>query len=410
MYLDASYQGRLGRNLFASRDIMQWNDIKDPTSGQTWIEAARILEGHRLNATPIANIQNIPWFENMYPAGTIDAIFVGEGLSNTRAAYAAMSGAGPNTTAPDCDIDDDGDNDICGGNGIDWTFMQWILDRFSGRNLFEHPQYAALAAYGTVGNSDYHGASFTLRQRMSGITWDLNYTWSKSLDDASGLNNAGTYAGGSFILNALRQEDFRSVSDFDLRHVVNANAVWEIPIGKGRTFLSNSNKFVDAVIGGWQMSGIFRYNTGYPFSVSCVGGWPTNWQRNSYCPRNAPIQTSPTKSGATPNNFADPVAAFRSFRSPGPGESGDRNALRLPSYIVLDMGMQKSFGMPWSENHKLSLRVDAFNMTNTQRLTGFNSASLNTDPQFGSPPTNWGNFTAIQGAPRIMQWAVRYDF
>jgi hypothetical protein len=238
----------------------------------------------------------------------------------------------------------------------------------------------------------------------------VNYTWSKSLDDASGLNNAGTYSGGSFILNALRQEDFKSYSDFDLRHVINANAVWDIPIGRGRNFMNGINKVVDAFIGGWQLSSIFRYNSGYPFSLSCVGGWPTNWQRNSYCVRNEPIQTSPTKAGLFPNNFSDPVAAFKSFRSPGPGESGDRNALRLPSYINLDMGMQKSFGMPWSEGHKLSLRVDAFNVTNTQRLTGFNTASLNTDPQFGTPPANWGNLTAIQGTPRILQWAIRYDF
>ncbi|MDI1241120.1 MAG: hypothetical protein PSX80_04285, partial [bacterium] len=102
--------------------------------------------------------------------------------------------------------------------------------------------------------------------------------------------------------------------------------------------------------------------------------------------------------------------AYNSFRSPGPGESGDRNQLRFPSYIVLDMGMQKSFQMPWAESHSLKLRVDAFNVTNTQRLTGFNNASLNTDPQFSTAPTNWGNFTAIQGAPRILQFAIRYDF
>ncbi len=407
MYLDASYQGRLGRNLFASRDIMQPNNIKDPQSGQTWNEAARILEAQRLRATPIASIANIPWFENMYPAGTIASVFgMTAGLSNTRAAYAVMSGAGPRTTAPDCAAT----AGYCDGNGIDWTYMQWILDRFSGRNLFYNPQYAALAAYGTIGSSDYHGASFTVRQRVKGLTWDLNYTYSKSMDDASGLQNAAAYGGSSFILNSLEQQDFRSVSDFDLRHIVNANAVWDVPIGKGRTFLSNSNKFVDGLIGGWTMSSIFRYNTGYPFSVSCVGGWPTNWNRYSFCARgSANTQTSPTKAG-TPNNFSNVTTAYQSFRSPGPGESGDRNHLRFPSYIVLDMGMQKSFGMPWSERQKLSLKVEAFNVTNTQRLTGFNTANLSTDPQYGTPPTNWGNYTGIQGTPRIMQFAIRYDF
>lgn len=407
MYMDLSYQGRLGRNLFASRDIMQPNNIRDPQSGQTWYEAARILESHRLSGTPIANIPNLPWFENMYNAGTIAGIFgMTAGLSNTRAAYAVMSGAGPNTTAPDC-VATAG---YCDGNGIDWTYLQWILDRFSGRNLFYNPQYAALAAYGTVSSSDYHGATLTVRQRVKGLTWDLNYTFSKSMDDASGLQNAASFGGSSFILNSIEQGDFRSVSDFDLRHILNANAVWEVPVGRGRTFLNGTNKALDALIGGWQLSSVFRYNTGYPFSVSCVGGWPTNWNRYSYCARgSANTQTSPTKAG-TPNNFSDPTAAYKSFRSPGPGESGDRNHLRFPGYIVMDMGMQKSFQMPWSERQKLSLRIEAFNITNTQRMTGFNNATLSTDPQYGTPPTNWGNYTAIQGSPRIMQFALRFDF
>jgi hypothetical protein len=412
MYLDASYQGRLGRNLFASRDVMQPNNIRDPKSGQTWYEAASILERARISKTPIAQIQSQPFFENSYAPGLLDSILFGAGLTNTQAAYGFMSGYNASTTAPDC-----ASVGGCYGSGIDWTYLQDILDRYSGKTLFYNRQYGALAAYGTIGNSDYHGMSLTLRQRLSGVTWDVNYTWSKSIDDASGLQNAATFGGSSFILNALRQEDFRSVSDFDLRHIVNANVVWDVPIGKGRSYLNGMNKVLDGILGGWQLSGIFRFNTGYPYSLSCVGGWPTNWNRYSYCVRQTDVETTTNPSytyagqvNGSPNNFADPVAAYKSFRSPGPGESGDRNQLRFPSYIVLDMGLQKSFGMPWSEGHRLSLRVDAFNVTNTQRLTGFNIANLNTDPQFSSPSTNWGNFTAIQGAPRIMQFAVRYDF
>ena len=407
MYLDASYQGRLGRHLLASRDIMQPSNLRDPQSGQTFNEAARILEGHRLAKTPIANIQNLPFFENIYTPGSLDGIFFGAGLSNTRVVYAVMSGYNASTTAPDCATATGGVG--CYGYGIDWTYLQDNLDRYTGKQLFYNRQYGALAAFGTIGSSDYHGATLTLRQRFSGMTWDINYTYSKSMDDASGLQNAANFGGSSFILNALEQEDFRSYSDFDLRHIVNANAIWDIPVGKGRTFLKDTNKFVDAVLGGWQLSSIFRFNTGYPFSLSGVGGWPTNWNRYSYVVRVKDVQTSPTKVG-TPNNFGDVAAAYNSFRSPGPGESGDRNQLRFPSYIVLDMGLQKSFAMPWAEGHKVSFRVDAFNVTNTQRMTGFNNATLNTDPQFGSAPTNWGNFTGIQGAPRILQFALRYDF
>jgi hypothetical protein len=406
MYIDASYVGRLGRNLLASRDVMAPNNIRDPQSGQTYFEAAMILEGHRRAQTPISQIPNLPFFENTYTAGQLDNLFFGAGLTNTRAAYALMSGT-PGSTAPDC-----GTIGGCYGFGIDWTYLQDVLDNNTGKRLFYNRQYGALAAFGTIGNSDYHGATLTVRQRTKGITWDLNYTFSKSIDDASGLQNAATFGGSSFILNALNQSDFRAVSDFDIRHLVNANAVWDVPLGRGRQFFSGMNKFADAILGGWQMVGVFRYNSGLPFSLSGVGGWPTNWNRYSYVVRLNDVETKSTPNGVFngPNNFADARAAYRSFRSPGPGESGDRNQLRFPSYIVLDMGIEKSFSMPWKEGHKLSIRAEAFNVTNTQRFTGFNTANLSTDPEKGSAPTNWGNFTNIQGSPRVMQFAIRYDF
>jgi hypothetical protein len=87
---------------------------------------------------------------------------------------------------------------------------------------------------------------------------------------------------------------------------------------------------------------------------------------------------------------------------------------RVPGYVNLDLGLGKSFTMPWSEGHKLQIRVEAFNITNTQRMgqidtsrTGFGMAL---DPVNATPPTNWSNFTAIQGTPRVMQFGFRYEF
>ena len=85
LYIEASYVGRLGRHLLASRDIMTPNDIKDPSSGQTWYQAAGILEAYRRARTPVDQIPNLPFFENLYAPGLIDSIFFGTGLSNTRA-------------------------------------------------------------------------------------------------------------------------------------------------------------------------------------------------------------------------------------------------------------------------------------------------------------------------------------
>ena len=389
LYIEASYIGRMARNLLASRDIMTPNNIRDPRSGQTWYEAAGILEQHRLRNTPIAQIPALPFFENMYLPGEIDGLLFGAGLTNTQAAYGFMA------------ITDDTPG--CAGAplfgcydiGNDWTFLQDVLDSNTTRQLFYNRQYGALSAYGTIAGSDYHAGTISLRQRFRGLTWDLNYTYSKSIDDASGIQTSGVF-GQAFIMNALRPEDNRAVSDFDVRHIINFNSVWELPIGRGKSWFNGMNKYADAILGGWTVSSVFRYNTGFPISgVSAnfvdIAGWPTNWNSRSFVVRTRDIQSSPTRNGVNgvPNLFEDPVAAYQSFRVAAPGETGDRNALRYPGYIVLDMGLYKSFNMPWNENHKIQFRVEAFNVTNTQKFTTVDSI-FGLDPFKNNPQDTLG--------------------
>lgn len=416
LYVEASYVGRLARNLLATRDVMTTNNIRDPRSGQTWYEAANILENLRRNRTPISQVPALPFFENLFPAGSINALLFGvPGLTNTQAAYGFMA----TNDTPGCEPT--GPLAGCYEFGTDWTFLQDVLDNNSttlgAPKYFYNRQYGALSAYGTIASSDYHAGTLSVRQRFKGLTWDLNYTFSKSLDDASGLQSSGVY-GQAFILNALRPEDNRAVSDFDIRHIVNFNSLYELPIGKGRTFFNNMPDFLDTILGGWQLTSVFRYNSGRPISgVSAnfvdIAGWPTNWNSRSFVVRVQDIKSSPTKNvNGKPNLFSDPTAAYRSFRSPAPGETGDRNALRGPSYIALDLGLYKSFQMPWSETHRLQFRWETYNVTNTQRFDGQSIAdtTFGLDPFRGTPGPNFGNFTSIQGEPRVMQFALRYDF
>jgi hypothetical protein len=233
------------------------------------------------------------------------------------------------------------------------------------------------------------------------------------MDDVSGLQTDAPFT--PFILNALSLKQQRSVSDFDVRHIVNANAIYQLPLGRGRPFLSDAHGVTEALLGGWQLSAIFRWNSGLPVETPLdFGGWPTNWNRRNYTVRIAPIQASPTRgSGNQPANlFSDPAAAYHSFRSGRPGERGDRNVLRYPGFVTLDMGLYKAWGMPWSEKHKLQLRWDVFNVTNTQRLTAVDAFVQSVDPfkPTKTPTANFGNFTAIQGTPRVMQFGLRYSF
>jgi len=408
IYVEASYIARLARNLLATRDVFAPNNLRDPSSGLDWYTAAGILETHRVNRTPIAQIPNIPYFNNFWTPGSLDPIFFGTGLTNTQVIYGLMA----TNDTPGCEPT----NPLtfgCYEFGTDWTFAQDVLDRFSGRRLFYQSQYGALSAYGTIADSDYHGGTLSIRQRLKSLTWDFNYTFSKSIDDASGLQTSGVY-GSAFILNALRPQDNRDVSDFDIRHIVNFNSIWEIPVGKGRRFLSDSPGWVNALLGGWQLATIFRYNSGEVVGVPFdVAGWPTNWNVRSNNVRIRNISSSPCANcnRGNSNLFSNPTDAYRSFRSPRPGETGDRNVLRYPSYFVIDAGLSKSFQMPWNENHRIQFRWETFNVTNSARLTGIADFSMGLDPQRnGIPGPTFGNFTGVQGDKRVMQFALRFEF
>jgi hypothetical protein len=139
-------------------------------------------------------------------------------------------------------------------------------------------------------NSNYNAFTFSFRERLRILSLDVNYTYAHSLDDASGLQSETGFLGfgnnvgnGAFILNAIRQGDNYASSDFDIRHSINADAVWQLPFGKGQAFMGNSSRAMDAILGGWQLSGIFRWNTGLPvYSPTDDGTWSTNWASTGF--------------------------------------------------------------------------------------------------------------------------------
>jgi len=135
--------------------------------------------------------------------------------------------------------------------------------------------------------------------------------------------------------------------------------------------------------------------------------WTTNWTIRSYTTRRANVEPCPTRGGSLFGCNLN--QAYPSFRSPYPGETGDRNVFRLPSYWVLDMGLGKTFDLP-KEGHTLQFRWEIFNVANRQSMGGVTNYNA-TDPQNATrAPANWANFTSIQGQPRSMQFVLRYSF
>src|SRR5882762_7047907 len=417
-----SYIGRMGRSLLARRDAVAFNDVRDPKSGMDWYTAGTILEKQRQLDVATSQIASIPFFDNLFPANLVSLMNNDPNIqagfpSNwtpTQVFYGLQSrGGGGHPTNPYA---------FFAGN--DWTDGQAQIDiaLFDAGlpTRFMQPQYGALSAWSAIGNANYNALAASVRQRLGNLTLDLNYTYSHSLDDASGLQSAGGYSSAAFIVNPIRQRSWYGSSNFDIRHLINADAVWQMPFGKGRALMNTSNRALDAILGGWQLSGIYRWNTGLPVTSPYDDArWATNWNVQANVTPLSPINTCPNRSGK-PKLFGgsgcDIKAIYQSFRNAYPGETGPRNYLRLPGYTNVDLGLAKTFALPWSEKHKLQLRWDVFNVANHQSFGAINTSrtgiGVARDPALRNlnPPTTWSNFTQIQGQPRVFQVGARYSF
>jgi len=441
--LSVSYIGRAARSLLLHRDVTAFNNIRDPKSGMTWYEAGTILEKQRQKNVDTSQIKSLPFFDDLFPANLV-------GILNADPVVQNDCGTGPSTPCFDptwtptqtfygLQSRGNGDNPFAFFRANDWTDAEAYIDSALFRNHFPtrfmQPQYGSLAAWSTIGNSNYHALAVTVRQRLSSLTMDFNYTFSHSFDDASGLQGEDAFGNfsngnGSFVVNPLRQGDNYASSDFDIRHIINVSAVWQMPFGRGRALMSSANRAVQAVVGGWQLAGIYRWNTGLPLPASPFDShqWATNWDFQSNVTPLTPVHTCPTRTGTPassggtgiPKLFGgsgcDIKGIYDNFRSAYPGETGPRNYIRLPGYMNVDLGLAKSWTMPWNEKHQLQIRWDVFNVANKQSfgLIDVTRTGIGVDADPGlrglTPPKNWSNFTQIQGNPRVMQVGARYSF
>jgi hypothetical protein len=276
----------------------------------------------------------------------------------------------------------------------------------------------AISAFGwsSVGNSNYNALQVSLRKQFSsGLQFDLNYSFSKSIDITStasrvgfalvGYQNIGLL--GSRLENAFHLNDLRAVSDFDSTHQFNANWIADLPFGRGKRFAANAGSVANTLIGGWQLSGVARYTSGLPVSIDVGQNWPTDWQYTGLAQ-----MVVPTKAGAfrQPNGsvslFRDPAAAQANFGIPFPGGSGSRNVLRGQGYAGLDMALSKSFRT--FENQSLMFRWETFNVLNQVR---FNAQGVGSAvPSLLQAPTSFGTYSGLLTQPRVMQFALRYEF
>ena len=288
-----------------------------------------------------------------------------------------------------------------------------------------NPQFSALSTWSSIGLGDYHALQVSLRKRLGfGLQFDVNYTWSKSIDLGSGAESSGGYGNG-FIQNVWNPSQMRAVSTYDTTQQVNIFGIYGLPFGRGLKFGTNMNKIMDAFVGGWQVTGNYRQTSGLPTTCSNGQRWPTDWNEDANCtPIGVAVPTSSTTNaissggidkGGQPNLFSNPgaiinnpanapVGQYGLFEETLAGQSGLRDNIRGPGLFNIDTGLYKTFTMPYSEHHHIQIRWETFNVTNSA-IFNVNSASL-TD----NASTTWGRYSSTLTSPRQMQFAGRYTW
>jgi hypothetical protein len=289
------------------------------------------------------------------------------------------------------------------------------------------PEWNVINIFHTGSNSNYNAFNVSWRNRSrGGLFWRLNYSFSKSMDDASQVNGSSN-GGFPGALDSRNLALDRARSDWDRRHVFTMVGSVEFPFGRGRRWGAAWSRPVDGILGGWQLSGTAAAYSGAPFTVLPVtpnlnfgGSARPNRLANGYVPEDPSrgkkgvdytwydlsafegvpcyieADTAPP-AGCTESKFGFQPFAF--------GNSG-RNILDGPGLFSADLALAKNFSI--REGHNLQLRVESFNVLNranfviTTPMTQFDSLTGGLLSQVGA--------VGRGGGPRIFQYALKYRF
>ncbi|MBM3796240.1 MAG: TonB-dependent receptor [Acidobacteria bacterium] len=226
-------------------------------------------------------------------------------------------------------------------------------------------------------STNYHALQSSIRRQSKSLMLQGAYTWSKAINFADDEGWAGvTYNWGpAFHRN-------RAASGFDRRHIFQMGYMYALPFGKGQKFANG--RLADAVVGGWQLSGITAAFTGTPFTPSSPAG-TLNLPGNAQTAHQVNLNVARPEGIGPGRTFYDTSAFSAVILAPGTqctptntsgcrfGSMG-RNSLRNPGIFRTDLTLGKTFNL--TEKVNLNFRAEAYNFTNSRLSTGFASTDV----------------------------------
>ena len=249
-------------------------------------------------------------------------------------------------------------------------------------------------------HSTYHALQARFQQRFShGVTFLSSYSWSKSIDNGSGIR---TVDGDSLTPSNdhnLRLD--RGLSAFDFRHRWTTSFLYQLPIGKGQALLGGVNRLADSLIGGWQIGAITTLQSGFPFTLFCGSGSIQNGGDNCY-PDSLGGSSTLASDRRGPGkwfNTANFVNRISDPSNPWRYGNNSRNNVIGPPLVDVDFSLSKNF--KFSEKRGLEFRSEFFNLMN-HPLFGQPNATVGTG--------SFGMITSTRIDSREIQFGLKLNY
>jgi hypothetical protein len=247
--------------------------------------------------------------------------------------------------------------------------------------LRPYPQFTSIEAVETNGTADYHAFQGRVERRMArGFTVQVGYTWSRGMTETE-------------YLNATDEAPHRMPSQYDRAHTFTTSGLWEVPAGRGRRWGNDWHPLVDGVLGGWQVSVLFKAQSGAPLGFGnmllnesytiddvALSGDERSFERwfNTDAFNRNPSEQLVSNIRTQPFRFTE---------------------VRGPGYALLDFGFLKNVML--GSSAQLQMRVEIYN--------ALNRANLN-NPNTNTTSSAFGTITGQNGFPRQVQLAARLSF
>ncbi|HLW78653.1 MAG TPA: hypothetical protein VKU44_03550, partial [Terriglobia bacterium] len=245
--------------------------------------------------------------------------------------------------------------------------------------------------------SIYNALQVVLRRQFhSGFSISANYTYSKSIDDASSIGGAGSIVAQNFLDLAAE----RGLSTFDMRHNFRLNYTYELPFGERHRFLSRGGAAAK-VLGDWQLSGIGTLQSGLPFTARVLGNQSNNTGSGPFFAQR-PDATGEAVSLPPPERTTLDFFNTGAFALPRPGAFGNagRDTIPGPSTVSFNMSLDRHITFSQEKGVRLDFRVEAQNMCNTPHFSGLGTV-INA--------VNFGRVTSV-GSMRTLDLSLRLRF